>query len=106
PRFGIKPGVFPPSPHPPSTSYILFRVKDQGIGIPEDKLETIFDRFQQIDTSNSRSRGGSGLGLTICRGIVQQHGGQIWVESQLGKGSTFCFTLPLGEAANELKVKN
>jgi PAS domain S-box-containing protein len=96
----------PPSPHPPSTSYILFRVKDQGIGIPEDKLETIFDRFQQIDTSNSRSRGGSGLGLTICRGIVQQHGGQIWVESQLGKGSTFCFTLPLGEAANELKVKN
>ncbi|WP_421659575.1 sensor histidine kinase [Leptothermofonsia sp. ETS-13] len=78
----------------------------RGIGIPEDKLETIFDRFQQIDTSNSRSRGGSGLGLTICRGIVQQHGGQIWVESQLGKGSTFCFTLPLGEAANGLKVKN
>lgn len=79
------------------TPYILFQVKDQGIGIPGDKLETIFDRFQQVDASNSRSRGGTGLGLTICRSIVQQHGGQIWVESHLGEGSTFYLTLPLGE---------
>jgi PAS domain S-box-containing protein len=77
------------------THEILFCVKDQGIGIPEDKLETIFDRFQQIDTSNARSKDGTGLGLAICRGIVQQHNGRIWAESILGQGSTFFFTLPL-----------
>jgi light-regulated signal transduction histidine kinase (bacteriophytochrome) len=76
-------------------SYILFQVKDQGWGIPEDKLETIFDRFQQVDASNSRNQGGTGLGLAICRSIVQQHGGAIWVESKLDLGSTFYFTLPL-----------
>jgi PAS domain S-box-containing protein len=74
---------------------VLFQVKDSGIGIPEDKLELIFDRFQQVDASISRSQGGTGLGLTICREIVNQHRGKIWVESRLGKGSTFCFTLPL-----------
>ncbi|KAM3102206.1 ATP-binding protein [Phormidesmis sp. 146-12] len=78
-----------------ASSHILFCVKDQGSGIPEDKLEAIFDRFQQVDASNSRSQGGSGLGLTICREIVQQHDGKIWVESQLGVGSAFYFTLPL-----------
>jgi PAS domain S-box-containing protein len=80
----------------PPTSYLLFQIKDQGRGIPEDKLETIFDRFQQVDASNSRHQGGTGLGLAICRSIVQQHGGKIWAESTLGKGSTFYFTLPIG----------
>ncbi|MEH1825398.1 MAG: ATP-binding protein [Nostoc sp.] len=79
----------------PCHSNILFQVKDQGRGIPEDKLETIFDRFQQVDASNSRHQGGTGLGLAICRSIIQQHGGQIWAESTLGKGSTFYFTLPI-----------
>jgi PAS domain S-box-containing protein len=78
-----------------SPTQIRFCVQDEGIGIPIDQLETIFDRFQQVDASNSRSQGGTGLGLTICRGIVQQHGGQIWVESQLGQGSRFYVTLPL-----------
>jgi len=73
---------------------ILFQVKDQGRGIPADKLESIFGRFQQVDSSDSRKKGGTGLGLTICRNIIQQHGGRIWVESTLGKGSTFFFTLP------------
>ncbi|NJP09459.1 MAG: GAF domain-containing protein [Leptolyngbyaceae cyanobacterium RU_5_1] len=96
----LAPSPSPSSPHPlsPIPSYILFCVKDQGCGIPEDKLETIFDRFQQVDTSNSRGQGGTGLGLTICRGIVQEHGGQIWVESKLGDGSAFCFTIPLTES--------
>lgn len=80
----------------PPTSYLLFQIKDQGRGIPEDKLETIFDCFQQVDASNSRHQGGTGLGLAICRSIVQQHGGKIWAESILGKGSTFYFTLPIG----------
>jgi PAS domain S-box-containing protein len=78
---------------------ILFKVKDEGKGIPEDKLETIFDRFQQVDASNSRYWGGTGLGLAICRSIVQQHGGRIWAESILDKGSTFYFTLPLPQAS-------
>ncbi len=73
---------------------ILFEVQDQGRGIPVDKLESIFERFQQVDASDSRKKGGTGLGLAICRSIVQQHAGQIWAESILGKGSTFYFTLP------------
>jgi PAS domain S-box-containing protein len=75
--------------------WVLFQVKDQGRGIPADKLETIFGRFQQVDASDSRQKGGTGLGLAICRSIVQQHGGRIWVESELGEGSTFYFTLPI-----------
>lgn len=75
---------------------VLFSVADRGRGIPADKLETIFERFQQVDASDSRNHDGTGLGLAICRNIIQQHSGQIWVESVLGKGSTFYFTLPLG----------
>lgn len=81
--------------HPP---VLLFTVKDQGRGIPADKLDSIFGRFQQVDSSDSRNHEGTGLGLAICRSIVQQHDGRIWVESQLGKGSTFFFTLPLQES--------
>jgi PAS domain S-box-containing protein len=75
--------------------HVLFSVQDQGRGIPADKLESIFDRFQQVDASDSRDQGGTGLGLAICQSIVQQHDGQIWVESHWGQGSTFFFTLPL-----------
>jgi signal transduction histidine kinase len=78
---------------------VLVRVKDQGRGIPPDKLETIFGRFEQVDSSDARDQGGSGLGLAICRSIIEQHGGRIWVESTLGEGSTFSFTLPLLPAA-------
>ncbi len=74
---------------------LLFQVKDEGRGIPVDKLETIFGRFQQVDASDSRRKGGTGLGLAICRSIIQHHGGRIWAESTLGEGSTFCFTLPV-----------
>lgn len=72
---------------------ILIQVQDQGRGIPADKLETIFERFQQVDASDSRLLGGTGLGLAICQNIVQRHGGEIWAESTLETGSTFCFTL-------------
>ncbi|HEY9633453.1 MAG TPA: PAS domain S-box protein [Coleofasciculaceae cyanobacterium] len=85
-----------PTPHSlSSTPYITFQVKDQGRGIPADKLETIFERFQQVDASDSRHHDGTGLGLAICRSIVQQHGGHIWAESTVGEGSTFYFTLPI-----------
>jgi two-component system, OmpR family, sensor histidine kinase VicK len=73
---------------------VLFQVRDQGQGIPAAKLESIFERFQQVDSSDSRKKGGTGLGLTICRKIIAQHDGRIWAESQLGQGSTFCFAIP------------
>lgn len=73
---------------------VQFYVRDRGRGIPMDKLETIFGRFQQVDASDSREKGGTGLGLAICREIVRRHGGKIWVDSVVGRGSTFCFLLP------------
>ncbi len=72
----------------------VLEVRDQGRGIAADKLERIFERFQQGDSSDSRALGGTGLGLAICRSIVQQSGGRIWATSEVGKGTTFHFTLP------------
>ena len=78
-----------------SSNSALFCVKDSGQGIPADKLASIFERFQQVDSSDSRKKGGTGLGLTICRKIIEQHGGTIWAESRVGHGSCFYFTVPL-----------
>jgi len=74
--------------------YIQAEVEDTGIGIPEDKLDKIFERFYQVDSSSKRKFGGMGLGLAIVKSIVEAHGGKIWVKSQLGKGSTFYFVIP------------
>ncbi|MEL6128775.1 MAG: ATP-binding protein [Cyanobacteria bacterium J06628_4] len=84
--------TFSPSDSP---ELALFCVKDNGQGIPHDSLKNIFERFQQVDSSDSRKKGGTGLGLTICRKIIEQHGGTIWVESEVGVGSCFYFTVPL-----------
>jgi len=73
---------------------VCILVDDQGRGIAAEKLERIFDRFQQGDASDSRAKGGTGLGLALCRSIVEQHGGRIWAESAPGQGSRFLFTLP------------
>lgn len=78
-----------------SNSYILISIKDQGRGIPADKLQTVFGRFQQVDASDARQKDGTGLGLAICKTIIEQHNGRIWVDSILGKGSTFYITLPI-----------
>ncbi len=78
-----------------TADHLQVSVSDQGIGIEPDKLTNIFDRFYQVDTSPTRRVGGVGLGLSICRAIVEAHHGQIWAESQPGIGSTFHFTLPL-----------
>ncbi|MDT8991245.1 response regulator [Curvibacter sp. APW13] len=76
-------------------SLIEFSVQDTGIGIPADKLESIFEAFSQEDSSITRKYGGTGLGLTICARLAQAMGGKIWVESELGKGSTFHVTMRL-----------
>lgn len=72
-----------------------FCVADQGRGVPEEKFETIFERFSQVDASDSRDKGGTGLGLAICKSIVHAHSGRVWVEKNDPVGSRFQFTIPL-----------
>jgi len=78
-----------------------FSVSDTGIGIPAEKQNEIFERFTQVDMSSTRKHGGLGLGLTICSQLVKEMGGQIWVESKTGTGSTFHFTVHVHRAAQD-----
>lgn len=89
--------------HRDPISHALLSVRDQGEGIPANALGRIFERFYQVDSSDSRKREGTGLGLSICRKIVEQHGGVIWAESGLAKGSIFYFTMPI---ASETDIQN
>ena len=75
--------------------WVEISVADNGEGIPEDDLPNIFERFYRVDKSRTRATGGSGLGLTIAKYLVEAHGGKIWVQSELGKGSCFSFTVPV-----------
>jgi signal transduction histidine kinase len=75
-------------------SFVEFEVSDSGRGIPEDKLDAVFARFQQIDSSDAREKGGSGLGLAISRSIVERLGGRIWAANNPNGGAVFRFTLP------------
>lgn len=79
--------------------YVLVTVKDEGQGIPADKLGVIFGQFQQADASDTRRQGGAGLGLAICHSVIQQHQGRLWVESTIGQGSTFFLALPMQRVA-------
>jgi PAS domain S-box-containing protein len=95
-----------------ANSDFTFRVADQGRGVPADKLDTIFERFKQVDASDSRDKGGSGLGLAICRSIVTAHQGRIWAEKNTPEGSLFQFSLPILqkpvitlEGTNEIRTK-
>ena len=74
---------------------LLYHVSDTGIGIPREELKNIFTEFQQVDTAITREFSGTGLGLNITKKFVEMHGGRIWAESELGKGSTFFFSIPL-----------
>jgi PAS domain S-box-containing protein len=81
--------------------YVEFRISDQGRGIPEDKLEAIFGRFEQVDSSDAREKGGFGLGLAISRSLVERLGGRLWAENNPDGGATFRFTLPAPTGAVE-----
>jgi signal transduction histidine kinase len=77
---------------------LLYCVKDTGIGISPDKQVAIFDRFIQVDTYDSKAKQGAGLGLAITKAYVEMLGGQIWVESEIDKGSNFQFSIPFKQA--------
>ena len=74
---------------------IIFSVEDNGIGIPPNKIDSLFKKFYQIDTSMTRKHGGTGLGLAISKGIVEAHGGEMWVDKDYVGGAKFIFTLPI-----------
>jgi signal transduction histidine kinase len=80
---------------------MLISVIDTGIGIPAEKIDAIFDRFRQADSSTTRQYGGTGLGLAICKQLIEMHGGEIWLESEVDVGSTFHFTIPLANVTTE-----
>jgi PAS domain S-box-containing protein len=80
---------------------VLFSVTDYGIGISEDDIDKLFKPFSQIDPSFRREHGGTGLGLAIAKGLIQAHHGKIWAESELGKGSTFFFSVPIKQEITE-----
>jgi PAS domain S-box-containing protein len=88
----------------PQLTTLHFAVEDTGIGIPADKLDSIFEAFSQEDSSTTRRYGGTGLGLTICARLVQAMGGRIWVESSLGHGSVFNFTLQVQLEMDDVTV--
>jgi signal transduction histidine kinase len=82
-----------------ANGHFTVSVSDTGPGIPPEECERIFEKFGQVDSSNAKAKGGTGLGLTIAKQIVEMHGGRIWVESTMGQGSTFRMELPVRAAA-------
>ena len=85
----------------PGAEVVMVSVRDHGPGVPADQLEHVFERFHQVASNGVEDQGGTGLGLTITRSIVHQHGGTIWAESTVGEGARFSFTLPVAPAPTD-----
>ena len=81
-----------------NSNYIVFTIEDNGSGIPFEKITNLFKKFYQVDTSTKRKHGGTGLGLAICKGIVEGHGGKIWVDTKHAQGTSIKFTLPVTDS--------
>lgn len=93
-KYGHQDGLVEVSCRTSDDKLVEVSVRDDGPGIPADAKDRVFERFYRIDRARSRDAGGTGLGLSIVKHIIQSHGGEVWIESELGKGSTFFFTLP------------
>lgn len=89
-----------------SNEHVIVIVKDNGCGIPKENLGSLFKKFYQVDTSSTRERGGTGLGLAICKTIVENHGGKIWVESEIGHGTIMKIQIPTIKQLARNKVEN
>ena len=87
------------------SQHVVIEVVDHGIGIPPEQVGRLFHKFQRVNTEKHMAISGTGLGLYICRLIVEGHGGQIWVESEAGKGSTFGLVLPLDARTAQKPVR-
>ena len=81
-----------------NSNYVVFTIEDNGSGIPFEKINNLFKKFYQVDTSTKRKHGGTGLGLAICNGIVEGHGGKIWVDTNHTQGAMIKFTLPIADS--------
>jgi two-component system phosphate regulon sensor histidine kinase PhoR len=84
---------------------IRMSVEDEGLGIPKDHLPKVFDRFHRVDNRDTRKVGGTGIGLYLVKHFVEAHGGKIWVESEVGKGSQFIFEMPMCPPQFEEEMK-
>jgi two-component system phosphate regulon sensor histidine kinase PhoR len=93
-KYGKAEGCVKVSAREPAGQKMEVSVADDGPGIPPEAIERVFERFFRVDRARSRESGGTGLGLAIVKHIVQAHGGEVWVQSQLQKGACFFFTLP------------
>src|SRR5581483_3831622 len=93
-KYGKSPGLVTLGARENGSDKVEIFVADDGPGIPSDSLSRVFERFYRVDRARSRESGGTGLGLAIVKHIVQAHGGEVWVKSDLGKGAVFSFTLP------------
>ena len=85
--------------------YIQVSVEDNGIGIKQEDIPKVFDKFQQIESSLVRKIGGTGLGLPIAKQLIEAHRGMIWVESELNHGSTFSFIIPVAKDINKFMME-
>jgi two-component system phosphate regulon sensor histidine kinase PhoR len=100
-KYGREKGHVVVTARPVADQMVEVCVKDDGLGIPSDSLNRIFERFYRVDKARSRDQGGTGLGLSIVKHIIQSHQGQVWAESELGKGASVFFTVPQAPTSQE-----